>query len=130
MRLSVLASLATTTSLFLSACAGPATGPASNPAPVSSRCNAAPAQFAMGRNADTALANEARTSAGAKTVRVLRPNQVVTMEFNAERLNRDPSGKKASEAVPLDGGGREIKLTPDTLKDAMNVNSAVRKLDK
>jgi hypothetical protein len=41
----------------------------------------------MGRNADTALTNEARTSAGAKTVRVLRPNQVVTMEFNAERLN-------------------------------------------
>ena len=50
--------------------------------------------------------------------------------LNAERLNRDPAGKKASEAVPLDGGGREIKLTPDTLKDAMNVNSAVKKLDK
>lgn len=50
--------------------------------------------------------------------------------LNAERLNRDPAGAKASEAVPLDGGGREIKLTPDTLKDAMNANSAVKKLDK
>ena len=50
--------------------------------------------------------------------------------LNAERLNRDPAGAKASEAVPLDGGGREIKLTPDTLKDAINVNSAVKKLDK
>ena len=50
--------------------------------------------------------------------------------LNAERLNRDPAGAKASEAVPLDGGGREIKLTPDMVKDAVNVNSAVKKLDK
>ncbi len=49
--------------------------------------------------------------------------------LNAERLNRD-LGKKASEAVPLDGGGREIKLTPDSLNDAMNAGSAVKKLDK
>lgn len=49
--------------------------------------------------------------------------------LNAERLNRE-LGKKAGEAVPLDGGGREIKLTPDTLKDAVNANSAVKKLDK
>jgi type VI secretion system VasD/TssJ family lipoprotein len=50
--------------------------------------------------------------------------------LNAERLNRDPAGKKASEAVPLDGGGREIKLTPDSLNDAMNAASTVKKLDK
>jgi hypothetical protein len=56
----------------------------------------------------------------------LGPDELV----NAQRLNRDPTEKKSSEAVPLDGGGREIKLTPDTLKDAMNVNSAVKKLDK
>jgi hypothetical protein len=73
--------------LLMSACGTPATGQASDPAPVSSRCNAAPAQFTMGRNVDAALENEARTRAGAKTVRTLRPNQVVTMEFNAERLN-------------------------------------------
>ena len=51
------------------------------------RCNAAPAQFAIGRQADAALQTEARNRAGAKMVRVLRPDQVVTMEFNAERLN-------------------------------------------
>jgi type VI secretion system VasD/TssJ family lipoprotein len=50
--------------------------------------------------------------------------------MNAQRLNRDPTEKKNTEAVPLDGGGREIKLTPDTLKEVMNVNSAVKKLDK
>jgi PBP1b-binding outer membrane lipoprotein LpoB len=87
MRLPILAALATIT-LLMSACSSaPATGQASEPAPVSSRCNAAPAQFAVGRNADAALENEARTRAGAKTVRVLKPNQIVTMEFNAERLN-------------------------------------------
>lgn len=50
--------------------------------------------------------------------------------LNAERLNRDPTEKKTSEAVPLDGGGREIKLTPDSLNDAMNAGSALKKLDK
>lgn len=88
MRLPVLAALATTAVLLMSACGTtPATSQPSDPAPVSTRCNAAPAQFAMGRNVDATLENEARTRAGAKTVRTLRPNQVVTMEFNAERLN-------------------------------------------
>lgn len=88
MRSTTLAALAATNSLLMSACGtAPAAGQAPDPAPVSGRCNAAPAQFAMGRNVDAALENEARTRAGAKTVRVLRPNQVVTMEFNAERLN-------------------------------------------
>lgn len=88
MRLPILAILATNTALLMSACSSaPATGQAVDPSPVSTRCNAAPAQFAVGRNADAALENEARTRAGAKAVRVLRPNQVVTMEFNAERLN-------------------------------------------
>ncbi|MEO8388664.1 I78 family peptidase inhibitor [Polaromonas sp.] len=57
------------------------------PSPSSGRCNAAPAQFTLGRNANAALEDEARTRAGAKTVRVLKPGQIVTMEFNAERLS-------------------------------------------
>jgi starvation-inducible outer membrane lipoprotein len=88
MRLPILATLATTTALLISACGStPTSGKAPEPAPVAGRCNAAPAQFDVGRNADAALENEARTRAGAKTVRVLKPNQVVTMEFNAERLS-------------------------------------------
>jgi hypothetical protein len=87
MRLPILVALATP-SLLISACSNtPIAGQPSDPAPVAGRCNAAPAQFAVGRNADAALENEARTRAGAKTVRVLKPNQIVTMEFNAERLN-------------------------------------------
>lgn len=87
MRLPILAILVTSVSLLLSACSTSPARQASEPAPVAARCNAAPAQFAVGRNADAALENEARARAGAKTVRVLKPNQVVTMEFNAERLS-------------------------------------------
>lgn len=85
MRLPILVTLAV--SMLLCACGTPTAAQAPDSTPVSSRCNAAPAQFAMGRNADAALETEARTRASAKTVRVLKPNQVVTMEFNAERLN-------------------------------------------
>lgn len=81
--------------LLLSACAGTPTATTPEPAPLAGRCNAAPAQFAVGRNADAALENEARTRASAKIARVLKPNQVVTMEFNPERLNLsvDESGR-------------------------------------
>ncbi|WP_411884812.1 I78 family peptidase inhibitor [Polaromonas sp. YR568] len=83
----LLISIVASTSVLVSACGTPTTGQAPEPAPVSGRCNAAPAQFAVGRNADAALENEARARAGAKTVRTLKPNQIVTMEFNAERLS-------------------------------------------
>jgi hypothetical protein len=79
--------LALAMSVALSACAG---GPAASTpasAPPSGPCNATPAQFAVGRNASAALQEEARTRAGTKTVRVLKPGQVVTMEFNADRLS-------------------------------------------
>ena len=101
MRSVPLAVIAATAFLLMSACGtAPATGQAPDPASVSNRCNAAPAQFAMGRNVDAALENEARTRAGAKAVRVLRPNQVVTMEFNAERLN-----------LTVDGAGRVTRAS-------------------
>ncbi|MGH8831146.1 MAG: I78 family peptidase inhibitor [Polaromonas sp.] len=88
-------SLAALLPLMLSACVSAPGTPAVEQAPSAGRCNAAPAQFAVGRNANAVLENEARTRAGARTVRVLRPNQVVTMEFNAERLNLtiDDSGR-------------------------------------
>jgi hypothetical protein len=73
--------------IALSACAGGPTASTPASAPPSGPCNAAPAQFAMGRNTNAALEEEARTRAGAKTVRVLKPGQIVTMEFNAERLS-------------------------------------------
>lgn len=87
-----MTTLATVAPLFISACGGTApvnseAASASAPAPVTTRCNAAPAQFAVGRNVNAALEGDARARAGARTSRVLKPDQVVTMEFNAERLN-------------------------------------------
>ena len=85
-----IATLAAIAPLLMSACGNtaPASSEAASPSmPAATRCNAAPAQFAVGRNVDAALEGDARTRAGAKTSRVLKPGQVVTMEFNAERLN-------------------------------------------
>ncbi|SFV03770.1 Peptidase inhibitor I78 family protein [Polaromonas sp. YR568] len=89
MRLAI-ATLAIIAPLFMSACGSTASSGAEAapaPTPVATRCNAAPAQFAVGRIVDAALESDARARAGAKTSRVLKPDQVVTMEFNAERLN-------------------------------------------
>lgn len=50
--------------------------------------------------------------------------------MNAQRLNHDPTQKKLSEAVPLDGGGRELKLDADSVKNALDAASSLKKLDK
>lgn len=69
------------------------TAPAA-PAPVS-ECNAQPAQFAVGQNSTAAVVESARARAGAHIARILRPGQMVTKEFNAQRLNLevDASGR-------------------------------------
>lgn len=71
------------------AVAGP---PASRP-PVNlvgaGSCDAKAAQSLVGRTADAAVAEQARAAAGARAVRVLRPGQMVTMEYRADRLNID-----------------------------------------
>ena len=58
-------------------------------------CNAAPAQFAVGQLADARLEDEARLKSGSKVSRVLKPDQMVTKEFNTSRLNLyvDQSGR-------------------------------------
>lgn len=51
------------------------------------RCDAAPAQAFVGQIATASLAADAQQRSGARTVRWLRPGQMVTMEFLADRLN-------------------------------------------
>ena len=60
--------------------------PKARPAPVAA-CNAAPAQYAVGRTQTATLVEEVRQKSGSTMARVLRPNQVVTMEFNGQRVN-------------------------------------------
>ena len=61
--------------------------PESTPPPATQDCNAAPAQGLLGRPASPALAAEAQRLSGARVWRWLRPGQIVTMEYRADRLN-------------------------------------------
>ncbi|WP_296256146.1 MULTISPECIES: I78 family peptidase inhibitor [unclassified Pseudomonas] len=78
--------------LLLAGCSS--TAESSKPAeePVSSdagysRCDAAAAQFAVGKRASAALMEQARVKSGAQIARVLGPNDMVTLEYRSERLN-------------------------------------------
>ncbi|MES2687067.1 MAG: I78 family peptidase inhibitor [Pseudomonadota bacterium] len=77
---------------LLVACTTPAPPPVtgtSPAAPPASVCNAQGAQFAVGKTAGASVVEEARQRSGSYMARVLRPGQMVTMEFNAQRLNLD-----------------------------------------
>lgn len=50
-------------------------------------CNAAAVQGLVGRQESSELAAEAQRLSGARAVRVLRPGQMITMEYRADRLN-------------------------------------------
>ncbi len=93
MRLKIV--LGTVAVSLLVACTAPAPSPVTGTAPggvPTGVCNAQGAQFAIGKTAGASVVEEARQRAGAYMARVLRPNQAVTMEFNAQRLNLDVDG--------------------------------------
>jgi len=75
----------------LDACAQPLP-PAPVPRPpviAPGQCNESAARFAVGQVADAKLAEEARIRASAQRVRMVRPGQMVTMEYDAGRLTLD-----------------------------------------
>ena len=49
-------------------------------------CDASKAQFAVGHPPGLAIQDQARERSGARMIRALRPGQLVTMEYSAERL--------------------------------------------
>lgn len=51
------------------------------------RCDADPAQGLVGQAYTDSLEQQALTLSGSRTVRTLRPRQVITMEYNPERVN-------------------------------------------
>ena len=57
------------------------------PATTAAACDDSQAQWAIGRKVSDADVEQARKDAGAETVRTLKPDQMVTMEFLANRLN-------------------------------------------
>lgn len=79
---------------------GPGAGSAPAPigastAPVGGECNAQGAQVVVGKNATAKVVEDARVRSGARLARVLRPGQIITKEFDGQRLNLevDASGK-------------------------------------
>ena len=63
-----------------------ATPTASTTATSSGRCNSDAVQDLVGKALTPALAEESRQRAGAQVVRVVRPQDPMTMDFNSQRL--------------------------------------------
>jgi hypothetical protein len=78
--------LATVSALTLAACAPPTPDAPSAGGPPTVACNDTAAQAYVGQPATTANVEAARLAAGAAIVRTVRPGEVVTMEFRADRL--------------------------------------------
>lgn len=64
-------------------------------APPGDICDAKPAQGMVGQQPTVRVIEQARVRSGARMARVLRPGQMVTQEFDQQRLNLDldASGK-------------------------------------
>ncbi|MCG6540069.1 peptidase inhibitor I78 family protein [Pseudomonas sp. KSR10] len=56
------------------------------PQDTTGRCNAGAVQALVGKHASPALLEQARQQSGAAIARILRPGDVVTLEYNAQRL--------------------------------------------
>lgn len=58
-------------------------------APVEGGCDDTQAQWTVGKTVTEAEVEQARVDAGAEAVRTIKPDQMVTMDFNSDRLNLD-----------------------------------------
>lgn len=68
----------------------PAEPAASAPSPAAAaggRCDSDMAKFAVGQTASSALLQQAQQRSGAQTARILRPGDIMTLEYRSERLN-------------------------------------------
>lgn len=78
--------------------ATPTPAPATTPAAGNGQCDASAVQSVVGERFSDRAAQGAQSRAGASTLRVLQPGQVMTMEYNPQRLTIvvDESGAVAS----------------------------------
>ncbi|KAB7768881.1 I78 family peptidase inhibitor [Xanthomonas maliensis] len=76
----------------------PAPDAAPEPPPIGN-CDATQVQSLVGQPMSDAVSAQARSDAHAKSVRVLTPGQMVTMEFNGERLNLEVDAKGVITSV-------------------------------
>lgn len=78
--------------------ATPSPDTAPEPPPIG-KCDASQLQSLIGQPLTDALSAQAREEAKASEVRVLEPGQMVTMEFNGERLNLEVDDKRVVTSV-------------------------------
>jgi hypothetical protein len=81
-----------------SAATPPPNGSADAPPPAPT-CDASQVQGLVGQPNDEAKAEQARVDAGASHVRVLKPGEMVTMEFDGKRLNIEVDAEDRVVAV-------------------------------
>lgn len=80
--------IATTLTLSLSACAAVPPANTGGPLPPSAmQCDASGASWAIGQAPSSEVVERVRVDTHSRVARVLRPGQVVTMEFSADRVN-------------------------------------------
>lgn len=60
---------------------------AAQPAATGGRCDSDLAAFAVGQPASSALLQQAQQRSGAQVARILRPGDIMTLEYRSERLN-------------------------------------------
>ena len=82
------------------ASSGSSAGAGATPPPASGQCNAQPAQGVVGQSSTSTVVESARARSGAQMARILRPGQMITKEFNAQRLN-----------LEVDANGRILAVT-------------------
>lgn len=78
--------------------AAPSPDNAPQPPPIGS-CDASQLQGLVGQPLTDALSAQAKQDANATEVRILKPGEMVTMEFNGERLNLEVDEKQQVTAV-------------------------------
>lgn len=85
--------------LMLSVGACATMGPPPEPAPLSAggpgMCNAEAVRWTIGREPTPEVIERARVESGSATVRVIRPGEVVTMDYRGDRLNLDVNERGA-----------------------------------
>lgn len=57
------------------------------PASNDGRCEASGADFTIGKQATPELLEQARKASGSQMARILKPHDVITLEYRSERLN-------------------------------------------
>ncbi|MBF8720432.1 MULTISPECIES: I78 family peptidase inhibitor [Pseudomonas] len=76
--------------------AGCSTGGSSDPATPADnggRCEASAADFTIGKQATPELLEQARKASGSQLARILKPHDVITLEYRSERLNLNVDDK-------------------------------------